>query len=308
MITPEIRELQAFLALVRTGSFSAAAQQLHLTQPAVSAQILKLEQIVGFPLFRRGPEGTALTDQGADLIPLVEDIVKEYDGLLHRADYWKRSRTKQVKIWTDGSRLAQDARVAIHTGNEGASAEAWDDIGPSGDWLSALKELEVDIVLAGSFMKVAEVPGISTVTVQQQRGVTLAWNPEHHRFDSGSFSLPEAIAATVILPAPSLAVGYREFLSQWSKSVYGTNLSEMIECETESDAVDACRTGLGVMIFPGDAEQRIGLSRHGLVTQRAFEFILPQAFTFGVRYRTDEQNPRIMEVVKSLAARLTKMS
>ncbi len=234
--------------------------------------------------------------------------MKEYDGLLHRAAYWKRSRTKQVKIWTDGSKLAQDARVVIHAEDHGASAEMWDDVGSAGDWLSALKELEVDVVLAGSFMKAADVPGISTIPVLQQRGVTLAWNPEHHRFDSETFSLPEAIAATVILPAPSLALGYREFLSQWSKSVYGTNLSEMIECGTEPDAVDACKTGLGVMIFPGDAEQRMNLRRHGLVTQRAFEFILPQAFTFGVRYRTDEQNPRIIEVVKFLAGKLAKMS
>jgi len=307
MIRPEIRELQAFLALVKAGSFSAAAQQLQLTQPAVSGQILKLEQIVGFPLFRRGPEGTTLTDQGSDLVPFVEDIVREYDGLLHRAAYWKRSRTKQVKIWTDGSMLAQDLRVGIHADDRGMPAAAWDGMGPSGDWLSALKTLEVDIVVAGSFMKTADVPGISTVVVRQQRGVTLAWNPAHHGFRAESFSLPEAITATVILPVPSLAVGYREFLGKWCASVYGAGLSEVIECKTEADAVDACKTGLGVMIFPGDAEQRMNLGRHGLVTQRAFEFILPEAFTFGVCHRADEQNPRVIEMVKFLAAKLAKM-
>ncbi|RYD40197.1 MAG: LysR family transcriptional regulator, partial [Verrucomicrobiaceae bacterium] len=77
-----------FLALVKTGSFSAAAQQLGVTQPAVSAQILKLEQTIGFPLFYRSPEGTSITEQGQALVPLVEDIVKEYTDLLRRAAYW----------------------------------------------------------------------------------------------------------------------------------------------------------------------------------------------------------------------------
>src|SRR4051794_1025016 len=107
MITPEIRELQIFLALVNTGSFSAAAQQLGITQPAVSAQILKLEQEVGYPLFYRSSEGTSITEQGKALVPLVEDVVQEYSQLLRRAAYWNRSQTNQVKIWTDGSRLSE---------------------------------------------------------------------------------------------------------------------------------------------------------------------------------------------------------
>ncbi len=87
MITPEIRELQVFLALVKSGSFSAAAQQLGVTQPAVSAQIVKLEQVLGFPLFYRCPEGTTITEQGQVLVPLVEDIVKEHADLIRRAAY-----------------------------------------------------------------------------------------------------------------------------------------------------------------------------------------------------------------------------
>jgi molybdenum-dependent DNA-binding transcriptional regulator ModE len=306
MITPEIRELQVFLALVKTGSFSAAAQQLGVTQPAVSTQILKLEQMIGFPLFYRCPEGTSITEQGQALVPLVEDIVKEYTDLLRRAAYWTRSQTKQVKIWTDGSRMAQDVRKAGQETTCGPVTEAWQELEAGIDWLQALRSLETDIVLAGSFLKAAEIPGVKTVTVCQQRGVTIAWNPTYYVFNRESFSLPDAISSTSILPAASLAIGFREFLAQWCKSVYGLTLEEVIECRSELDSVNACKQGLGVMIFPGDAEERMRLAQSGLHSVRAFEFILPKAYTFGIRYRVEEQNPQILATVARLAVKLGK--
>ncbi|MES2438269.1 MAG: LysR family transcriptional regulator [Verrucomicrobiota bacterium] len=306
MITPEIRELQIFLALVKTGSFSAAAQQMGVTQPAVSAQIVKLEQVIGFPLFYRGPDGTSITEQGQALVPLAEDIVKEYTDLLRRAAYWKRSRTNQVKIWTDGSRVAQEVRMPAQ--ETGVVTESWQEIEIGKDWLGALRNLEVDIVLAGSFLKAGDVPGIKTVPVRQQRGVTIAWNPTYYVFNPESFSLPDAIASTAILPAASLAIGFREFLDQWCRSVYGISLEEAVECRSESDAVNACKLGLGVMIFPGDADERMKLHQAGLRTVRTFEFILPKAFTFGIRYRADEQNPQILATVARMSERLRKSS
>ncbi|MEO5715288.1 MAG: LysR family transcriptional regulator [Luteolibacter sp.] len=306
MITPEIRELQVFLALAQTGRFSAAAQKLGVTQPAVSAQIVKLEQVIGFPLFYRCPEGTMITEQGRALVPLIEEIVKEHSDLLRRAAYWKRSQTKQVKIWTDGSTTAQEVRVSVPHGVRDNSVEAWQDLEPGNDWLNALRCFEVDIVLAGSFLKEGESAGIKTLAVCQQRGITIAWNPTYYVFNRDSFSLSDVIASTAILPAPSLAIGFRGFLSQWCKSVYGAALEKTIECRSEAEAVNACKHGLGVMIFPGDAEERMKLKPAGLETLHAFEFLLPKAFTFGIRYRTDERNPQILATVQRLSEKVGK--
>ena len=54
----EMRHLLALVAVVETGTFSAAAEQLGYTQSAVSQQISILERIVGAPLFER-PGGPA---------------------------------------------------------------------------------------------------------------------------------------------------------------------------------------------------------------------------------------------------------
>jgi len=59
------RRLLTFRAVARAGSFSAAARELALTQPAVSQQVAALEREIGARLIHRGPGGLTLTDAGA---------------------------------------------------------------------------------------------------------------------------------------------------------------------------------------------------------------------------------------------------
>lgn len=302
----EIRELQAFLMLVKTGSFSGAAHQLGVSQPAVSGQILKLEQIIGYPLFYRSAEGTTITEQGQALVPLIEDIVKEYADLRRRAAYWNRSQTKLVKIWADASTAAQWARSHSREVVQGKARDDWKDLEPDDDWLSALRNLDVDVVLAGSFLKAGEAPGIKTLALRQERGMTIAWNPAYYGFRLDSFSLADVIASTCILPAPTLAIGFRDFLTNWCESTYGYSFGEVIECRSEAEVVNICKLGLGVMVFPGDVEVRLKLREAGLKTLKTFRIVLPKAFTFGIRYRADEQNPQILNAVARLAEKLGK--
>jgi LysR family glycine cleavage system transcriptional activator len=70
---PALNGLRYFLAAARAGSFSAAAQHLHVTQGAVSRQIKDLEQALGEPLFVREAKGLQLTIAGQLLIRPVED-------------------------------------------------------------------------------------------------------------------------------------------------------------------------------------------------------------------------------------------
>src|SRR4029450_10546711 len=62
----EMRHLLALVAVVETGTFSKAAEQLGYTQSAVSQQVATLERIVGTPLFERpgGPRPVRLTIAG----------------------------------------------------------------------------------------------------------------------------------------------------------------------------------------------------------------------------------------------------
>jgi len=64
MLNVTIRQLQVFASAARHLSFARAAEELHLTQPAVSMQIKELENAVGLPLFDRSGRKIALTTPG----------------------------------------------------------------------------------------------------------------------------------------------------------------------------------------------------------------------------------------------------
>lgn len=75
---PGLPQLQTFLAVFRAGSLTAAAQQLHLSQPAVSKHLRALETEAGRPLFIRLARGVAPTQEGE---ALARDIAPHLDAL-----------------------------------------------------------------------------------------------------------------------------------------------------------------------------------------------------------------------------------
>ena len=73
----ELRQLQTFIAITRTGSFSKAAQSLGYSQSAVTVQIRLLEQELNARLFDRMGKSVALTSQGREFERYAADIILE---------------------------------------------------------------------------------------------------------------------------------------------------------------------------------------------------------------------------------------
>jgi len=67
-----LQQLNCFLAAVRHGTFSKAAQALDISQPSLSAQVLKLEQALGTSLFIRTNRRLMLTEAGRRLYPFAQ--------------------------------------------------------------------------------------------------------------------------------------------------------------------------------------------------------------------------------------------
>jgi DNA-binding transcriptional LysR family regulator len=75
------RRLKVLCEVARHGSFSAAADSLGYTQPAISRQIATLEAEVGTTLVRRVPKGAVLTDAGRLLVDRAEAILARLDDV-----------------------------------------------------------------------------------------------------------------------------------------------------------------------------------------------------------------------------------
>ena len=68
---PPLSAVRVFESAARHGNFTKAAQELGMTQAAVSYQIKLLEERVGVPLFLRRPRQVVLTEAGQRLVPDV---------------------------------------------------------------------------------------------------------------------------------------------------------------------------------------------------------------------------------------------
>lgn len=77
----DTRRLRVFREVARQGSFSAAADALGYTQPAVSRQIATLEAELGTVLVRRVPQGAVLTDAGTLLLERADAILARLDDV-----------------------------------------------------------------------------------------------------------------------------------------------------------------------------------------------------------------------------------
>jgi len=82
-----LKQLEAFLAVARLGSFSAAAKALHVSQPALTALVQNLEAQLGAQLFERSSRGATMTTKGRELRPTVETMLNALNetlaGIMH---------------------------------------------------------------------------------------------------------------------------------------------------------------------------------------------------------------------------------
>lgn len=77
-----LNALRAFDSAARHLNLTHAADELHVTQTAISQHIRKLEAQLGIPLFKRLPRGLALTDEGQALYPEVADCFARLERAL----------------------------------------------------------------------------------------------------------------------------------------------------------------------------------------------------------------------------------
>ena len=73
-----LRQLKVFEAVARLSSFSRAAEELHLTQPAVSTQVRKLQEHAGLPLFEQLGKKIHLTPAGAQMLQSSREIIQKF--------------------------------------------------------------------------------------------------------------------------------------------------------------------------------------------------------------------------------------
>ncbi|HHA2858547.1 TPA: LysR family transcriptional regulator [Stenotrophomonas maltophilia] len=87
---PPLNALRGFEAAARLGSFHRAAEELHLTQSAISQQIRGLEASLQQPLFFRQGRSVTLTDAGIDLLETTQSLLRQLASGIRRLDQYRK--------------------------------------------------------------------------------------------------------------------------------------------------------------------------------------------------------------------------
>src|SRR5258706_7492805 len=101
--------LQAFAAFAEDANLPRAAKRLHLSQPAVHAQLRKLSEALGVPLYTRSGRGLVLTQDGAQVAAFARDAEERATDLVARL----RGRAQEHHVV-----LAAGAGAIIHVVGE----------------------------------------------------------------------------------------------------------------------------------------------------------------------------------------------
>jgi len=96
----DLNHLRSFVAVAQFGHMTRAAENLHLSQPALSGHIKALEEQFGVVLFERSSSGMTLTPSGRRLLVEASQIIDAVQGLKHLAQELRGELTGNLKLGT----------------------------------------------------------------------------------------------------------------------------------------------------------------------------------------------------------------
>jgi DNA-binding transcriptional LysR family regulator len=109
----ELRHLRYFCAVAEAGSFGRAAEQLDLTQPALSRQVADLERVVGVSLLERVPRGVSATAAGESFARSASRILDEVRALAGETQRARRGAIARCVVGSVPTTLARQMVTAL---------------------------------------------------------------------------------------------------------------------------------------------------------------------------------------------------
>ena len=133
-----IEQLEYVAAVTEHGSLRRASEALHISQPALSEAVTKLERELGLTLIDRRRSGSRISRQGLDLLQHMSEVLESVDRLRQAAGD-QAVRVRELRIGTVDKFQGQEAAVAIYSLATSSSADA-----PRGmEFLYSLNRLNV---------------------------------------------------------------------------------------------------------------------------------------------------------------------
>ncbi|MEI7058198.1 LysR family transcriptional regulator [Nocardioides sp. CCNWLW239] len=199
----EIGQLRYFVAVVDHGSFTAAAQRLHVSQSGISAQLAKLERELGHDLLVRGPRNVRLTHAGETLLPRARDAIRAIEGVRQSADELSDLIHGHVRLgMIAGCTIPGflDAVAAFHREHPGVSVELVEDTSDRLQQRTSAGELDLALISHAGPV----IDDLATASVSDERLAVIT--PAGHRLAGAEPRLGDLHDETVLCIPPGTGI------------------------------------------------------------------------------------------------------
>jgi len=238
MQLPDIRQIRAFVALAETGSFTQAAQQLYLTQSAVSHSIRSLEDQLNVLLVERLGKRVSLTSDGHTFLKRCHTVIAELESATRELDAMRRWGQGLLRIGATHSicnyllpHILREFRESF------PRCEIVIESGDTSDLIDMLDKAEIDIAL-GMNRTVGTWLNFEELFVDQMVSVV---SPIHEWASKSSISMKELQNQQIIV---------------YSKN---SETHRLIECELEESGLKSTN-----ILALGDMEAIKAMSKIGI--------------------------------------------
>lgn len=147
-IIMELRHLQAFVKLTQTLNFSAAANELCITQSTLSATIKQLEDDLGVELFSRNSHGVLITEAGEQLLPFAQEALYQAENCVSRMYDLSNMKCGRLKIGVTHSFSLMMVEAILEFNKQYPGIELEIHYKTMGELLDKLLKHELDFVLS----------------------------------------------------------------------------------------------------------------------------------------------------------------
>ncbi len=174
----EIRQLRAFIAIAESGTFTAGAVRVHITQAAISMQIRQLETELGARLFVRAPRKVMLTEAGEQLLQRARHILRDHDAALDEIAELAGAERGRLRIGSASAMVTTDVlpKLLKEVRRNHPRAEVTVGSGTSEALVQQILSGEIDVAFVSLPV---EARGINTERLSQDQLVAIA-SPRHH--------------------------------------------------------------------------------------------------------------------------------
>lgn len=235
-----LEHYRVFIAIARSGSLTAAADQLGSNQPTVSRQLAALERALGAPLFQRSSRSLSLSDAGRTLLPHAEAVCSAAEAAAQALREPGQSLTGRLRV---ACSIALARRVLL------PALPAWQARHPqlrlellTGDALVPVIRSGVDVALR--LGEPADSNLVQTPLGPSQSGVFAATRYLDLR---GRPRQPAELAGHAVLLAPATASPWRLQAGEQAATVAVRACLQLSSVDLLRDAV---QQGLGLALLP----------------------------------------------------------